>query len=394
MRFSVIRIIGLLGFTFVLLLNQLLANDVPLPDENDNLSDENIKVVFFSPEGQSNSYWWNTCSYFMRSAAYDLGVDLQIYYAERSQIKLHKAVDTVLNATETPDYILMQNMKSTAVDVIEKANQKNVKVLLFNSGLSDVESNAEGGPREKHSNWIGQILPDDESAGYELAATIVNAAKREGLFNQNGKIEMLALGGTISDTSAMEREKGLMRYLDEYQTDVVLNRGHVLPANWESAVAGNVFETAFSLFPDTKIVWNANDDMAMGVLNAAKTKLGLEPGVNILIGGIDWNPDALESVKAGELEATLGGHFAECIWTMVLLHDYANGTDFKVSGNVSMKSKFSTLTSTNVDRYSYLLSSRSPEKIEGVDFRKFSKIINPRLVEYEFDLDRVLEQLQ
>ncbi|MBK7005483.1 MAG: ABC transporter substrate-binding protein [Burkholderiales bacterium] len=296
-------------------------------------------------------------------------------------------------AAVKPHFIVMQNMKKTAPQIIEMAHKHNVRVLLFNSGLEEEETRVYGVPREKYSNWIGQILPDDAGAGYQLAKMIVGAAREKGLSNPAGKVEMLALGGTVSDSSAIERNKGLTRYLQAHTADVVLNRGQALPGDWESAKAASVFEAAFDGHPTTTVVWNANDNMAMGVLGKAKDKFGKTPGKDIMVGGIDWNPENLKAVKQGQIAATLGGHFMEGAWVMVLVNDYAKGVDFQTEG-VSLKSELGAITAANIAKFERALGDRSFEKVDKIDFSKFSKASNPALKTYKFSLDEVLGQLK
>jgi ABC-type sugar transport system substrate-binding protein len=394
MNFLINRYVGVICLSILLVCFPVFADETNDAITKTSVGDAKIKVVFLNPAGISDSYFWSTCSDLMQSAATQLDMDVKIAYAERSQLKINKQAIEALNAEKKPDFIIMQNMKSTAVDIMKEANKKNVKVFMFNSGLTDKERQTYGNPREQYKNWIGQMLPDDESAGYDLADILVREAKQKGLVDQQGKVQMLALGGTVSDTSAIEREKGLLRYVAEHKTEVVLHRRHALPGNWEGDTAAKVFEVAFGLFPSTTVVWNANDTMALGVLNMAKTRLGKTPGKDLLIGGIDWDQEALKAIESGELTTSIGGHFAECAWVMVMLYDYAKGADFETDEGVSMKSQFNRLTSANLSKINYLLINRSPEKINQIDFLQFSKIAHPQLLKYRFDLDRILEQLE
>ncbi|MBK7003088.1 MAG: ABC transporter substrate-binding protein [Rhodoferax sp.] len=353
---------------------------------------EKTRVVFLNPATRSD-FWWNTCTSFMQAAANDLGVELKVYYADRSAALMLQQADEALAGAVKPHFIVMQNLKKTAPQIIERAEKSNVKALLFNSGLDDEESRVYGAPREKFANWIGQILPDDAGAGYNLAKIIVNAAKEKKLSDTDGKVEMLALGGTISDSSAIERNKGLTRFLQEHKADVVLNRGQSLPGNWESAKAASVFEAAYHDFPKTAVVWNANDNMAMGVLGKAKEKYSKSPGKDLIVGGIDWNPENLQAVRQGEITATLGGHFMEGAWVIVLLNDYAKGVDFQTEG-VSLKSELGAISKANIDKFERALGDRSFEKIDKIDFSKFSKASNPALKAYKFNLDAILSQLK
>ncbi len=361
-----------------------------------DLKGQRIRVVFLNPadDVKDGEFWWYVCSNFMKAAAADLNIDLKIYNAKRSVPDLNKQAIAAMTGPDKPDFIVMQNLKKSAVSIIKEADKFNVKILMFNSGLSEEETAENGKPREKYKNWIGEILPDDAGAGYDLADIIVKEAKSKKLVNNDGKVEMIALGGVVSDTSAIERNKGLMKYIQENKENVILHRDQALPGNWEEKKANEVFSLAFSTFNNTTTVWNANDNMAIGVLKSTKEKGGKKPGTDIIIGGIDWNPENLEGVKSGEISATIGGHFMEGAWTMVMIYDYANGVDFADSEGVSMKSRMGVITSKNVANFEKNLGDRSFEKIDKVDFKKFSKAMNPGMKKYSFDLDNILKQFK
>ena len=59
-------------------------------------------------------------------------------------------------------------------------------------------------------------------------------------------------------------------------------------------------------FPDLKVIFSCNDEMALGALMAVE-----EAGKKdqIVIGGIDGNQDALKSIRDGGLDATVYKNF-------------------------------------------------------------------------------------
>jgi ABC-type sugar transport system substrate-binding protein len=296
-----------------------------------------------------------------------------------------------MNAVEKPDFIVMQNMKSTAIDVIQTAETKGVEVFLFNSGLSDKELAVHGGPRQSFANWIGQILPDDASAGYLQAQHLVDSAINRGLVDAQGKVQLLALGGTVSDTSAIEREKGLRQYVADFPNKVALIRNQVFPANWDQASAYSVFTNAFSVFPQVNAVWNANDNMAIGVIQALSAEFPQQAGSDLLIGGIDWTSEALAAIEEGAMELSIGGHFAECIWAMVVLYDYSQGIDFEKSEGSALRSSFSVLNQNNLQQYTSVLDARSAGGLAQLDYAAFTKAENPSRLSYNFSLKGLLE---
>ncbi|MFU8781189.1 MAG: ABC transporter substrate-binding protein [Kiritimatiellia bacterium] len=351
-------------------------------------------VVFLSP-GQYDpvsEYWWSLCSDFMEAAAQDLGIDLRIYYANRNRALILQQAKEVVAGPHKPDFIVMQNLKQSALPIIALARKHDVKVILFNSGLSQEELLHAGGPRQQYPNWIGEILPDDREAGYLQAKSLVDRAFEMGLTDPMGKVQMLATAGTMSDTSAIERNHGLMTYVRENQQIVTLNRDKALPANWKRDTARKVFQHAFRQYPQTTVVWNANDVQALGVREGAIQIFDKKPGKDLLIAGIDWNPENITQIQAGEILSSIGGHFVEGVWALVLIYDYANGIDFIEEG-VSFKTAMTYLDRDTISEYYQTLELRNRRRIHNIDYKRFSKIHNPDLQQYSFDTKEILMQL-
>lgn len=74
----------------------------------------------------------------------------------------------------------------------------------------------------------------------------------------------------------------------------------VQPADWDRTKAYDVATNLLSKYPDLKGIYCCNDVMAMGALEAVKNA-----NRDVLVVGTDGNSDAVDSVKAGELTATV-----------------------------------------------------------------------------------------
>jgi len=142
-------------------------------------------------------------------------------------------------------------------------------------------------------------------------------------------------------------------------------------------------------YSDIKIIWAANDPMAMGVLDALEF-MGKKAGKDVFVGGLNWSSPALSEVKNGKMVTTVGGHFMCGGWSLVLLYDYHNRLDFKRAEGTEVKvNVFGAIDKYNVDNYLKYLGDQNWNKI---DFKKFSKIENESLENYEFGLEPILRQ--
>ena len=123
----------------------------------------------------------------------------------------------------------------------------------------------------------------------------------------------------------------------------------------------------------------------MGAMNAAISQ-GKTPGDDVFFGGCGWYTPALDMIREGTLTTSVGGHFMDGGWAMVLLHDYHHGKDF-ISDPI--ETKMYSIDKRNVEKYSKTFVKQQWSKI---DFKKFSKVHNPHLERYDFSLEAVLQQ--
>jgi hypothetical protein len=100
------------------------------------------------------------------------------------------------------------------------------------------------------------------------------------------------------------------------------------------------------------------------------------------LGGIDWAPFAFEQVRRGTFVATVGGHFMDGAWALVLLHDYHR---LPSRGPIGEKSQLAVVTRENVDAYERLFAPGL-----ATDFARFSRVLHPEQDAYRFSVDAVL----
>ncbi|HEX8439193.1 ABC transporter substrate-binding protein, partial [Archangium sp.] len=323
-----------------------------------------MKVTFI--RASTPGPWADELLAAMQAAAEDLGVDLSVYEAGHWPGETLTRVRGLLNGPDRPDYLVVSVHRAIGARVIELAEQARVPVFVLNAGLLEKERTRYGGPREHFRYWIGQMLPDDEKAGYELANRLVDEALRRKQVAPDGRVHLIALGGTPVDQATVEREKGLRRAVSERDDAILLQ---LVSAEWSFEEAARKTPLLLRRYPEATVIWAASDAMALGAL-ASLHPLGREPGTHILVGGANWEPRALEAVRRGEMVATVDGHFLEGAWVMVLLYDHHHGLDF-ARERVDWRSEMLLITRENQARCLQFL--RDSRRWEAVDFRAFSK---------------------
>ena len=364
-----------------MLLAVLVATSVAVPAE---VWADPIKVTFISPSPRTKYPFWNDYISFMETAADSLGIELTVLEATSRYDILDKA-HNVLNAQEKPDYLSFIYLAQSSLAVLRLAEEQGVKSVIANTDVTDDERAAAGKPRGRFRHWIGHIFPDDRLAGYQLAAELMDRGGDLGLRTEDGTLRILGVGGNLTASSAIDRRKGLEQALDE-DSDVKLDR--FVLAKWHRDIACEKTKILLQLYKESRIVWAVNDNTAFGVLDAMK-HCGLVPGRDCLTGGIDWSPDGIEAVKDGQMLLTIGGHFMEGAWVLVLLYDYHHGVDFASSG-VTMHSQMRTIDRDTLDTYLPVLDRAN---WGDIDFKHFTKTHNQDLTEYDFSPDAVVNEL-
>lgn len=342
------------------------------------------RIIYYNSATQDN-HWWRTSSEIMQAACQNLGMDLQVVYVNRDQFKMVNDFRVAANGADRPDAVVFQSLKQNGIEMLKIAEQSKIPAFIFNAGLTDEQTTQYGGPREHFKYWIGQMLPDDKAAGHDLALTLYQEAARLGLADSDGKVQMFALNGTTADGAAIARAAGLTLAAQK-EPRIVLRQ--IVPASWEREKGKEVFLGLNQRYPQAKVVWAANDLMGLGALDGMLERK-LVPGKQMLVGSIDWIPDALQEVSHNRMVTTIGGHFMETAWVAVLLHDYLKQRDFATEA-LSFNSQMAILSGKGSVDY---LREFKPENFRKIDFRQFSKVENPALKHYNFSFTPVMKNL-
>ena len=339
---------------------------------------ERASVTFLNP-GAPDDPFFGMMTGFMQAAAKDLGMDLDVIYCDRDHLKMHDKGMALLERKELPDYLILINEKNAGVDVLRAASRRGVKVALINEGLQPNDAKRLGAPGEVLENWVLQFLPNDQQAGEILARALVQEARTQGKVDGFGRVNMVGIAGTFQTGSSSSRVDGLRNATQE--ADVIVHQ--VVPAYWEEDHAREVADGFLKRYPEVSVVWAASDLMARGVRTAFR-----ENARAVVVGGIDWAEFALHMVERGELDVTVGGHFMDGAWTLIMLYDLDHGLALNKKEYLS---EFSLISKNNVREY---LKYFGKHDWDVVDFKQFSRHENPRLKQYDFGLEPVMRQLQ
>lgn len=118
------------------------------------------------------------------------------------------------------------------------------------------------------------------------------------LAQYQGKVGLLK--GVKGEHAADARTKYTKYVIAEYSDMKLVEEEH---ANWRRSEAVSIVQDWLKKHPDMKVIVANNDEMAIGAAMAVDS-LGLSQD-DILIGGVDATPDALQAMEDGKLDVTV-----------------------------------------------------------------------------------------
>ncbi len=356
-------------------------------------TNKKINVTFINPGSPPNKSstggFWGSVANFMTAAAEDLNMNLEVIYSDRNHLKMVDKLKEVVNRASPPDYVVVVNEKLAAETMVKEANKAGVKIFVMLNTFSDKQKQNVGAAREKFKNWIGSLIPDNHYAGYQIGKHLIKKSLNANLKADDDKLHILAVAGDHATPASVERINGLKKAISEHPEASLT---HLFYGKWKKDRTKEIISRAISRsrFAKTSAIWAANDPMALGALEAV-VNASKSPGKDIIIGGLNWDKPALNSIKKGEMQISMGGHFMTGGWSLVLLYDYHNKKDF-ASKTADLKYKiFDRIDNSNVDTFLTQFKDRNWSKI---DFKKFSKVHNSEILDYEFNLSSVLNQFK
>ena len=146
-------------------------------------------------------------------------------------------------------------------------------------------------------------------AGVDIAFTIgsdnvaAGAQGAEYLVEQLGADAsgpVLVIEGLSGNITGQRRAQGFADKLAELAPGLEIVAS--LPGDWDRAKAANITNDILTRHPDLVAIFAANDTMALG---AVETAFAAGKGEDIVMIGVDGNVDAVESIKAGRLDASV-----------------------------------------------------------------------------------------
>lgn len=226
-----------------------------------------------------NNPWWISVSDFAQQEADRLGVELTIAIPQE-EVDLEKQVSMIEAAIEKKaDAIVVSAASSDGViPAIQKARDAGIKIVNFDTRVSD---------KSVIDAFVGG---DDEAGAYKSGKYICEQL--------GGSGEVAIITGLMEQSTGVDRHAGFMRACKEYPDIKVVAEQS---AEWSSDKAADVTTNLLTANPNVKAIFACNDQMAVGMVNAAKSA-GKQADDLVLV-GFDGILDAVNMTMDGDLDA-------------------------------------------------------------------------------------------
>ncbi len=257
----------------------------------------------------------------VKAQAEELGVDLKINDAGQDVAKQIEQIQTAVD--QGVNGIIVEPVSVDGIiPAVEYAKEAGVTVVIVNQQISEPS---------KADCYVGVSNADGGEIEMKKAAEDIG-----------GKGNVALLLGPMGSDAQLGRSEGYQRVLSENPDMTVAFES---TANWDTAEALSLVENWLQADKELKAIVAQNDGMAMGALKAVQDA-GLADSITVY--GIDATPDALDSVAAGELTATVSQSTSK------------QGTEsmkacYKITSGESVEDKimvnFQLITKENVDQF-------------------------------------------
>ncbi|MDP2560776.1 ABC transporter substrate-binding protein [Psychrobium sp. 1_MG-2023] len=362
---------------FILFFNQQAFGETKLV----KAEPKQFHVMIFSPSTQDNKFWRNVIS-FAQAAADDLHIQLSINYSDIINRKLYlQRVEQALAVPEEqrPDAIIAVSYRKVTKKILSLSHYYNVPVIMVNNSLPEEDSSFIGPPRSRYKTYLGHITPNEQNSGYLLANYLI---KQASLSSPEQRVTVAGIGGSREAPESLSRYNGLMMAVSENNSSLT----QMVFSNWEGDIAYKQASSLLRRYDPLHIIWCASDLLAINTQKAIN-----EHSRTVITGGIDWTKAGVQAVLDGELSASVGGHFANTGFAVILLHDYLHGKDFADVMPLMLITESKLLTQDNAKQYAKHLLAQD---WSSIDFKSYSRVYKPENTSYDFSINYLFSLLE
>lgn len=225
----------------------------------------------------ANPYWF-TEGEVAKATAEELGYTANVAAHKGDTNTESTLIDTAIT-NQSVAIILDPANADGSVGAVKKAVDAGIPVFLVNA-----EINQEGLAK-------AQLVSNNAQGAALGAMAWVEAVGDTGQY--------VELFGNPADNNAQTRSNGFETVLTQYPD---LEKAGQEVGNWDRTQGYQKTQSLLQANPDVIGVISGNDEMALGAIAALKEAGKLD---QVKVGGFDGSPDAVDAVKAGEMQYTV-----------------------------------------------------------------------------------------
>ncbi|MCL2661966.1 MAG: ABC transporter substrate-binding protein [Oscillospiraceae bacterium] len=251
----------------------------------------NLTVGFSQIGSESDWRIGNTVS--VSNAIEGAGWDLLFDDANQQQENQIAALRNFI--TQGVDYIVFGPIVETGWDaVLQEVKDAGIPLIMIDRTINM--------PNQENF-YVSWITNNFEEEGVAAAEWLIAYLEHEGRMGED--INIVELQGTVGSGPQIYRMQGFHATVGRHSN---LRISQTETGNFETEEGKRVMETflqvAASNGETIDVVFAHNDGMALGAIQAIR-EAGLNPGVDIIIVGIDAVKAAFEAIIAGDMNATV-----------------------------------------------------------------------------------------
>jgi ribose transport system substrate-binding protein len=206
-------------------------------------------------------------------------VEVTWFDGQLDAVKQRAAIDNM--ASQKWDFVAIQ---AFGIGTLTQPVQK-----MIDGGTTVIDMDTLIAPLDQ-INVHSFLAPDNEFMGASVTQALVNQL--------GGKGKVIMTQGALGHTGAQGRAKGFTSVVKQFPGIEVLD---TQPADWDVSKTARLWETYLTKYPQIDAAFFHNDDMALAAYNIMKA----HNRTNILIGGVDAMPPAIQAVAEGRMFATV-----------------------------------------------------------------------------------------
>lgn len=338
--------------------------------QTESRAGEELNVVLLV-NNEENPFW-RQAKIAALKAATDLGIQLKVISINNNPLRPIRAISTLIQSKKKPDAVIFPNIKNTGKPLLELLEKHHIYSVIYDNGFSPKDKIPP--PGQRYHFWLGHLAPTNYEASRALTEQMIRAALKQ--FPEQRPLKMIILEGNNNSQTSSQRLLGMFDALSGFQQEVEVRQ--IFKTRYNPQHAYNAVVAASQRYPGTRIIWAANDAMALKAVEAS-IDTGTLPGRDILISGFDLLPITRQQIQRGQIYNSYGGHAVSAAWALVYLFDNLNRKhpqhrEIKVP-MISGRERF-TLPFPSPDG---IIRITPEDDFSNIDFSRYSQQLNPGL---------------